>query len=272
MGQEIKDAVLEKPIDWQKRRKEILERIRDEEEERRKKIAKATRLQKGWELTIECKRLLIEYDNEWQEEENRREKRRKEQERNEQREKAKAKKAQFEEKQSVKRKNQKITEMLEKIPKTEAEKIEMEIKREEKTELAEMKKILWRKWRGKIKLKELKDRVPKEIDKVDRRLRDIEEKVIEYKTRKSLQLRKQEMKKEEWKRKHKMIGQDTLGMITWLTQFIEDNKYEWGNRRERIQEKIPEEYTIWSGMDEGEMIEIMKAHEEKEKRMMETKI
>ena len=124
LGQEIKDAVLEEPIDWQKRRKEILERIKEEEERMKKKIRKASRLQKGWELTIECKRLLIEYDNVWQEEEDKREKRRKEQERNEQREKARIKKAKFDEKQEIKRNNQKITDMLEKIPRTEAERID----------------------------------------------------------------------------------------------------------------------------------------------------
>ena len=59
----------------------------------KKKIRKASRLQKGWELTIECKRLLIGYDNAWQDEEEKRVKRRKEQERDEQREKARIKKA-----------------------------------------------------------------------------------------------------------------------------------------------------------------------------------
>ena len=74
-----------------------------------------------------------------------------------------------------------------------------------------MKRALWRKWRGKTKLR---DQVPKEIDKIERRLNEIEEEINVYKQRKSVQLRKQEKKREEWKRKHRMIGQDTWGMIT----------------------------------------------------------
>ena len=44
LGQEIKNAVLEKQDDWQKRRKEILEKLKDDEEERRKRIERASRL------------------------------------------------------------------------------------------------------------------------------------------------------------------------------------------------------------------------------------
>ena len=119
--------------------------------------------------------------------------------------------------------------------------------------------------------REKRDKVPKEIDKIERRLQEIEEKINEYKRRKNMQLRKQEMKKEEWKRKHRMIDQDTWGMMTWLTQYIEENKYEWGKRREIKKEEIPEEYGVWSGMEESEMIEIMKRHEEKEMMRTESK-
>ena len=39
--------------------------------------------------------------------------------------------------------------MLSRIPKTEAERIEGEVKREETREFGEMKKNIWRTWRGK---------------------------------------------------------------------------------------------------------------------------
>ena len=92
-------------------------------------MEKASRLQKGWELRKKCKRLLLEYNNEWREEEDRKERTRKDHESNEQKEKAKTEKTQFEEKQAIKRKTQKITDMLEMIPKTEAERIELEIRK-----------------------------------------------------------------------------------------------------------------------------------------------
>ena len=37
LGQRIKDAILEEPIDWHKRRREILERMREEEEARNRR-------------------------------------------------------------------------------------------------------------------------------------------------------------------------------------------------------------------------------------------
>ena len=43
-----------------------------------------------------------------------------------------------------------------------------------------------------------------------------------------------------------------------MTQYIEKNKFEWGRRRDRREEKIPEEYEVWNGIEEGEMIEIMR--------------
>ena len=253
LGLEIKDAELEEPIDWQKRREEILERLRSEEEERRKRIEKAARLQKGWELTIECKRLLLEYSNEWRDDE----KRVKDRERKEQREKAASKKAAFEEKQKIKGIHRRISDMLESVPKTEAEKIELEMRKKENDEFREMKRVLWRKWRGKDSVARRKDRVPKEVEKVECRLREIEGKINEYKERKAVQLEKRERKKEEWKKKHKMIGQDAWNMMTWLTQFIEENKFEWGKRRERRNEKLEKEYEVWSGMEEGEMIKLI---------------
>ena len=76
-----------------------------------------------------------------------------------------------------------------------------------------MKKALWRQWRGKTKLREMKDQVPKEIDKIERRLNELEEKIMEYKKRKSVQLRKKEMRKDEWERKHRMIGQNSGYLI-----------------------------------------------------------
>ena len=59
-------------------------------------MEKASRLRKGWELRKKCKRLLLEYNNEWREEEDRKERMRKDHETNEQKEKAKTNKTQVE--------------------------------------------------------------------------------------------------------------------------------------------------------------------------------
>ena len=271
LGQRIKDAILEEPIFWHKRRREILERMREEEDARNRRIEKATRIQRGWELTVECKRLLLEFDNEWKNEEKRKEKRQKDLERQDQIGRAAGKKRTFEEKQKKSKIDQKITDMLKSIPRNEAEKIEAEVRRKENEEFREKKKALWRKWRGKTRIVERKDQVPKEIDKIEGRLKEIEERIKDYKERKEVQLKKRNMKKEEWKRRNRMIGLDTWSMMTWLTQYIEENKYEWGRRRERKKEPRNDEYELWNGMDEQEMIEMMKAHEEKERINNESK-
>ena len=67
--------------------------------------------------------------------------------------------------------------MLEKIPTVEAERIEKEMRKEEKKDLAEMKKNIWRKWRGKSGILERKTKIPKEIELVERRLKEITEKI-----------------------------------------------------------------------------------------------
>ena len=53
LGGEIRDAELEEEIDWERRRQEILERLRKEESERLERIEKAKKLQKGWEMLRE---------------------------------------------------------------------------------------------------------------------------------------------------------------------------------------------------------------------------
>ena len=66
---------------------------------------------------------------------------------------------------------------------------------------------------------------------VERRLKEITEKIEEYKARKEEKLKKKEMKKKEWKERNRMIVDDYWGMFRWLTQYIEENKFEWEKRR-----------------------------------------
>ena len=87
------------------------------------------------------------------------------------------KKKEYKKKMMINEKNKKITEMLSTIPKTEKERIEGEIRREENRELKEIKENLWKKWRGKTKVVENKRQIPGEIEKLDRRLQEIETRI-----------------------------------------------------------------------------------------------
>ena len=85
--------VIEEPIDWQTRRKEIMERLENEEKLRLEKIEKARRLQRSWELTKRCREILKENCNAWIERDEKRIKGEKERKRQEQIQKAEYKKA-----------------------------------------------------------------------------------------------------------------------------------------------------------------------------------
>ena len=67
-----------------------------------------------------------------------------------------------------------------------------------------------------------------------------------------------------------MIVEDTWGMLRWLMQYIDENKYDWEKRRETEQRK--NEYREWKEMEEGEMIMKLKGMEETLKTEKETKL
>ena len=161
---------IEKPIDWQKRRLEIIENIRKEKETMEKTVRKAMRLSKGWGLMIECKNFLRENSNNWQDMQNKIEER----EKKERFEMVRYKKEKLKEKEAIKKTNKKINDMLETIPKVEAERIEMEIRNREKIELKEIKENLWKRWRGKKRISGNKTKIPKEADKLQEKLDEIE--------------------------------------------------------------------------------------------------
>ena len=89
------------------------------------------------------------------------------------------KKKEFIEKKEIKEKNQKITSLLNSIPRQESEKIEEEIRREERKELTEIKKNLWKKWRGKSKVLDNKTKIPRETEKFDQKITEISKKIDE---------------------------------------------------------------------------------------------
>ena len=259
LGGEIKGMIIEEKIDWQARRQEILKRLEEEEEERSRRLEKAQRLNRSWELMRLCKEYIRENSNKWVDREDEEEKARK---REEQRQKALNKKEEFKKKHENKMKMQKITDLLTKIPMEEARKIEMDIKRKERNELKEIKENVWKKWRGKGEVMNRKKQIPREVEMLDKRLDEIEQKVEEYRRRKEINLRRRDKKKEEWRNKHKMIVEDHWGMLRWLNQFIEENQVEWQRRKEKERQEVKKEYEMWKGMSEEEMIEILKKNEE----------
>ena len=270
LGGRIRGMEIEKDFDWQKHREEQLELMRKEEEQRLQRIEKARRLQRSFELMRECKKIIEENNTKWMHEDERRLEKDEQENRLVQIEKAKTRKKEFEEKQRKRETTRKITDLLEKIPEVEVNKIENEIRRKERIELAEVRKNVWKKWRGKSKILENKTKIPTEIEKLESKLEYIERKVKEYIELREKQLTKRDNKKKQWREKNKMIVEDTWGMLRWLMQYIDENKYDWEKRRETEQRK--NEYREWKEMEEGEMIMKLKGMEETLKTEKETKL
>ena len=66
------------------------------------------------------------------------------------------------------------------IPKTEEQRIKEEIRKEENLELSEMKKNLWKKWQGKSRVLDNKTEIPTDADRIQEKMRKIEQKIKEY--------------------------------------------------------------------------------------------
>ena len=167
----MRDMEIEEEVDWKKRREEILERLEKEEKDRLEKIDKAKRLEKSWEMSRECRKIIQENTNKWMTMEERKEKMNKD----ERFKTIATKKRGIQEQKTKNDKLRRIDEMYAAIPKTEEQRIKEEIKREENLELSEMKKNLWKKWRGKSKVLEKRTEIPTEIDKIQEKMRKIEE-------------------------------------------------------------------------------------------------
>ena len=126
--------------------------MRKEEVERKQLSEKARLLEKSWSLNRECRRFLRNV-NTWEERENK-EAHAKDEKRKEQIQKVIWKKNEFQNKQEIKKKKKLITDMLEKLSKVAAQKIEEDMRKEERKELQVMKRNIWKRWRGKNGIKE----------------------------------------------------------------------------------------------------------------------
>ena len=264
LGGVIKGMELANEIDWQKRREEIIEMMRKDEEERRKRIEKATKLQKSWELVRECSRILEEGLSTWKTRSEREDDMVEANERAERIGRANAKKMEYRKKEEIKDKCRKITDMFKEVPRTEAQRMAAEIRKEEKAELEKLKEMIWKKWRGKKTVLERKNIIPSG-EKLDKKLLEVEKRVMEYKNKKEEQLKKRDRKKKEWKERNKMIVEDTWGMLRWLTQYIEENEYDWSRRKEMEKEESKKEKNRWAGMEDEDLIRQVMEQEMHEK-------
>ena len=206
LGGVIKDAELEE-VDWEKYREERKLEVEREEKARIERIEKAERLIKVWDLSRECRRFLKENSTAWIDHEHDMEKRKKEEKKQEQRDRARAEKEKFMDGHNRKTRMRTIREMLSQIPRVEAERIEDDVRRDERREFAEMKQNIWKKWRGKNKVIENKTKI-NDNDKIDRRILEIQKKLEEYKKRKEEKLEKRDAKKRKWKENHRRIVED----------------------------------------------------------------
>ena len=164
-----------------------------------------------------------------------------------------------------------ITEMLERIPKEEARRLEEEMRKEEKLELQMMRRNMWKKWRGKNEINERKIKIPTELEKVERKLEEMSKKIDRYKERKDEQVRRRDLKKKEWKEKHQMIINDHWTMMSWLTKYIEENQLTWERRGKIRNMKQDERLKSFDKMSKEEMIMELKNDDQEGRRRIESK-
>ena len=121
------------------------------EEERRKRLEKAKRQERSWELMRVIRDYIEEVKaNSWfRNKEIRRVRERAESEKRERLERASMKKEELGKRIEVQKRQQNLIEMMKKLPSKEQEAIEIEERKMKRLELQEIKENLWRKWRGK---------------------------------------------------------------------------------------------------------------------------
>ena len=234
-------------VDWEKRRLEREEELKRKEEERQAKIEKNRKLEESWALAKECRKILREPRDGGKEA--RIMERKEIEERAERLAKAQEKKKA----NNNKLKQREITEMLQMIPKEDAESIEEKMKSKEREELEEMKREMFKNWRGgKKDIKRMRMRIPNEEEKIEKKIRNIKTMIEEYWT-------ENKRKKGEEKKKLKREKESKWEMMKWLTMYIEKNKYAWEERRKRQEEmRMEEEESLqWKRMSKEEQIEMM---------------
>ena len=255
LGPILKGYELEAPIDWEEERRKRKEVMDKEEQERQAKIRKARRLEDSWKLSNLCREFIKENSQAWRSREEERDKELEDMRRKERTQVARYKKDRAIKNHVRKEKNQKITDLLRELPMGEEQRWRKEQRLEEGRVLKEMKDNMWKKWRGEPKGKERKIEIPKDDDKIDEKLRDLERRIEEY--------RNEQRKTEERMTKKKKL-EDHWSMMRWLVRYIEENRYTWERRRqiEEEERELNAAYDDWLAKDEASQIEEMKAQKQ----------
>ena len=273
LGEEIKGMEIW-DIDWEKRRRERQKEIDQEEKARERRLTKSRRLEESWGMAKECRRILIENNQRWMTLKEREEKMRKEHERTERLAIAGEKKRNLLKRTEQRKAQLKITDLLQKIPGVERDKLEKETEEEEKAQLREIQENLWKNWRGRKR--EGKVKIPTDDEKIGAKLAHIKKRVREYVEEKKRRMEKiaTKRKDDEEKRARKLEEkrmEDHWAMLNWLNMFIEKNKYLWEKRRMPEQKEMTR--TRWLEKTHEEQIEDLKEEEnEKEKKKNKAKV
>ena len=212
LGQVMHGYVLEDPIDWEEERRKRQEYIEQEENMRQERIRKARRLEESWKLSNLCREFIRDNSQVWQ---TRMEEHKAEVdmiEKTERLKRAEYKKGEFRMEQMKKDKSRKITEMLMELPKDEQERWRKDQRKEEGKLLKEIKDNMWKRWRGKLRKKQQPEVIPREEEKLDAKIKEIERRIKEH---------KQEMQQVAERKEKKRKLEEHWQMMKWLTNFIE---------------------------------------------------
>ena len=265
LGQVMHGYVLEDPIDWEEERRKRQEYIEQEENMRQERIRKARRLEESWKLSNLCREFIRENSQVWQ---IRMDEHKAEMDRIEKAERVKRaeyKKGEYRMEQMKRDKSRKITEMLMELPKDDQERWRRDQRQEEGRLLKEIKDNMWKRWRGKLRRKQQSEVIPKEEEKLDAKIKEIESRIQEY---------KQEMQRVAERKDKKKKLEEHWQMMKWLTSFIEENRYTW-ERRRQIQEEeyqMNEIFEDWMKKDAETQIADLKKDKALEKSMETEKL
>ena len=179
-----------------------VEEVMDKEEhERQARIRKAKHLKESWKLSNLCREYIKENSQNWRDRDEEREREMDEIMRKERTQLALYKKDTRNHLRMEK--NKKITD----LPMGEQERWKKEQRQAKGRALKKMKDDMRKKWNGEPKGKERKIEIPQDADKLDRKLRELESRIEEY--------RQEKRKTEERMIKRKKL-EDHWQMMQWL--------------------------------------------------------
>ena len=272
--------------DWDaeivKHKDELERKVKKEEILDNKNNKMINNFNQSWELLKHCVDFLEEHEPSWKK---RQEERRKERECKERVEKA-SNLSLASKKRHVQRK---ITEHMEKLPRKEREKIEMEEILEKRFELQRIKKELW-KHRGNKKKKtegpisnkkgenrqlleklekiiEAKEKIRKEEEQEKIRRKKVEERLEEMrKKQKQEEMRRlQEKEARRLRQELKKKKEERFEMSKWVHKYIEENSKAWEKEKMKRMEERTLKIKEWEKKSRMEKIKLLKEKFQKRK-------